>query len=77
MNVIETNAEIPAIELAVGDLLFDPAKTGTHQQRVVVQWVGHHDRRNRTYVAGVEESSRNPVTLAYDDTDTVKVYHRP
>lgn len=74
MTVICTNVNIDAAELKVGDRLFDPAKSGTHQQRVVVQWTGHHDRRKRTYVAGVEEVSRNPVTLAYDDADKVKVF---
>jgi hypothetical protein len=70
----ETNAEIPADELKVGDLLYDPAKYGTHGQRIEVQWTGHHSIRNRTYVAGIEELSHFPVQLAYGDEDEVKVF---
>ena len=58
--------EDPAVRLEAGMLLNDPSMLGAHGQRVKVQWVGHHDRRKRTYVAGVEERSRNPVTLAYE-----------
>lgn len=77
MNNVELNNEIPAADLVAGDYLYDPIKYGTHGQRVIVQWTGHHDRRRRTYVAGVEETSRSPVMLAYDDTDTVRVYRQP
>lgn len=69
-----TNLPLHATDVLVGDLLYDPAKTGTHSQRIEVQWIGHHDRRKRTYLAGLEETSRNPVTLAYDDADIVHVY---
>lgn len=74
MRNFETNAEVEAKELKIGDLLFDPAKTGTHQNRVEVQWIGRHVPRARIYVAGVEENSRNPVTLAYNAVETVKVF---
>jgi len=70
----DTNTSMTACELQAGDLLYDPVKAGTHGQRVLVQWIGRHARRKRTYVAGVEERSLDPVTLAYDDTDEVKVY---
>lgn len=69
-----TNLEVKASELQVGDKLFDRLLAGTHGQRVEVQWVGHHERRGRTYVAGVEETSRNPVQLAYDDVAEVKIF---
>lgn len=80
MNTTETNASIAASALDVGDKLFDPTKAGTHAQRVEVQWLGHHRTRQRTYIAGVEEHSRNPVQLAYNDDDVVKIFreeHRP
>lgn len=70
----ETNNELNADELKVGDLLYDPAKYGTHGQRIIVQWIGFHNTRNRTYVAGLEERSLNPVQLAYDNDDQVKVF---
>lgn len=71
---VETNIELEAAQLQTGDLLYDPAKAGAHGQRVHVQWIGHHGARRRTYVAGIEERSQNPVQLAYDNTDKVKVY---
>ena len=74
---VELNDEIQAIDLTVGDYLYDPAKSGTHGQRVIVQWTGLHRSRQRTYVAGLEETSRNPVQLAYDNHEKVKVYRRP
>lgn len=74
MRTTETNVETDAIDLQVGDKLFDPVKSGTHQSRVEVQWLGHHRGRRRTYVAGVEETSGNPVQLAYDNVEKVKVY---
>ena len=74
MSNLDTNTETDAIDLQIGDKLFDPIKAGTHQSRVEVQWLGHHLGRRRTYVAGVEERSGNPVTLAYDNIDKVKVY---
>lgn len=74
MNNLETNVETDAIDLQIGDKLFDPAKTGTHQNRVEIQWVAQHRGRRRTYVAGIEEQSRNPVQLAYDNIDKVKVF---
>jgi hypothetical protein len=69
-----TNADLVAKELVVGDLLYDPVKSGTHGSRVEVQWTGHYDRRQRTYVSGIEETSGNPVQLAYDDGEKVKVW---
>lgn len=63
-----------ADQLQVGWFLEDRTLPGTHGDRVEIQWVGHHDRRNRTYIAGVEERSRNPVQLAYDDDKSVKVW---
>jgi hypothetical protein len=74
---IELNEKVPAIELVVGDYLYDPMKSGTHGERIIVEWTGHHGYRKRTYVAGLEEHTRNPVTLAYDDTDPVSIYRRP
>lgn len=71
---VDTNTEVQAIAVKLGDLIYDPIKSGTHGQRVVVEWRGHHGVRRRSYIAGVEESSRNPVTLAYDDADKVKVF---
>ena len=47
---------------------------GAHGQCVKVQWIGHHHRRKRTYVAGVEERSGEPITLAYDDDKEVTVH---
>lgn len=70
----ETNTELAAEELKVGDLLYDPAKSGTHGSRVHVEWVRSHSSRRRTYVAGFEERSKNPVQLAYDFIDKVKVF---
>lgn len=70
----ETNTEFDAINLRVGDLLYDPAKSGTHGSRVKVEWVREYRGRRRTYVAGIEERSGNPVTLAYDNSDRVKVW---
>lgn len=69
-----TNTFTAAKDLRLGDKLFTPEYSGTHGQRVEVQWIGHHARRARTYVAGLEESSRNPVTLAYDDDKEVNVW---
>lgn len=66
--------QVPARELQVGWHLKDATLPGTHGQRIEIQWVGHHKARKRTYVAGVEELSRNPVQLAYDDDKTVKVW---
>ena len=70
----ELNAEVAAGELAIGDYLYDPIKSGTHNQRVYVQWTGRHQARKRMYVAGIEEHSLHPVTLAYDDIEIVKIY---
>lgn len=74
MRDIETNTEVEAVDLVVGDKLFDPIKGGTHQSRIDVQWTGWHKSRQRVYVAGIEENSGHPVTLAYDKTEKVKVY---
>lgn len=71
-----TDTKTPVTEIVVGDKIHDPAKTGTHGQWVEVEWVGHHRSRKRTYFAGVEELTRNPVTVAYDDTETVKKVSR-
>jgi hypothetical protein len=70
----ETNTEIVAQDLQVGDLLYDRLLSGTHGSRVNVQWVRAHSRRQRTYVAGVEENSGDPVQLAYDNIAKVKVF---
>lgn len=69
-----TGEEIPAAEIQTGYLLQDRTLAGTHGQRVEVQWVGHHNLRKRTYVAGVEELSRHPVQLAYDDAKKIQVW---
>lgn len=74
MRNLETNTEVQAIAIKIGDLLYDPAKAGTHQSRVVVQWRGHHGIRRRSYIAGVEEVSGHPVQLAYDDGENVNVW---
>ena len=74
---MSTEMKIPAVRLEAGMVLHDPTMLGTHGQDVKVQWVGHHDRRKRTYVAGVEERSRNPATLAYDDDKEVTVWSSP
>ena len=70
----ETNTEIKAETLQVGDLLYDRLLGGTHGSRVKVEWLGNHNRRRRTYVAGVEERSGDPVQLAYDNGAEVKVW---
>lgn len=70
----DTNTEIVAQKLQVGDLLFDRLLSGTHSQRVEVQWIGKYRSRGRVYVAGVEELSRNPVQLAYDNDADVRVF---
>lgn len=71
---IETNTDLSAEELRVGDKLYDRLMSGAHGQRVEVEWIGRHKSRGRVYVAGIEERSRNPVTLAYDNGAKVKVY---
>lgn len=65
--------EVRADKLKVGDVIEDRTLAGIHGDKVNVQWVGHHDRRGRTYLAGVERSSLNPVQLAYDDDKLVTV----
>lgn len=69
-----TNTETEAAGLRIGDLLYDPAKSGTHGSRVDIEWMRPHLSRKRVYIAGVEERSKNPVQLAYDFTDIVKVF---
>lgn len=70
----DTNLRTVACDVQVGDLLYDPVKGGTHGQRIIVEWTGRHQHRKRTYVAGVEERSGNPVQLAYDNGETVQVF---
>lgn len=70
----DTNTEIVAQELQIGDLLYDRLLSGTHGQRVKIEWLGKHRSRGRVYVAGVEENSGNPVQLAYDNSSDVKVF---
>ena len=72
-----SETKIRADQLQAGMLLNDPSMLGAHGQRVKVQWVGHHNRRKRTYVAGVEERSGDPITLAYDDDKEVTVTPLP
>lgn len=77
MPLPELNDEVLAEDLKLDDFLYDPMLAGTHGQRIVVQWLGQHKGRGRTYVAGVEELSRHPVQLAYDNEAKVKIYRRP
>ena len=65
--------QIRADKLNVGDIIEDRSLAGIHGDKVEIQWVGHHNRRGRTYLAGVEQRSKNPVQLAYDDDKRVTV----
>ena len=67
------SGQIRAAQLKVGDIIEDRSLAGIHGDKVEVQWVGHHDRRKRTYLAGVEQRSKNPGQLAYDDDKQVTV----
>ena len=63
-----------AREIQVGWLLKDRSLAGTHGQRIEVQWVNHYAARERTYVAGVEESSKAPVQLVFPFGKEVQVW---
>lgn len=73
-STVITNTDLIAEDLQIGDKLYDRLLSGTHGQRVEVEWIGKHKLRGRIYVAGVEEQSRHPVQLAYDNGSKVKVW---